>query len=218
MSRLLLLFISLSFMTACTLGTPPPADNPPSGTNTPLPQTDECIERSDWTYMYTIEAGVTLSYIADLTGTTVAEIVDANCLINTDLLQIGQVIRLPSQPIIGDGPGAGPPPGDLAPIPTKVSTDQVGTVSIDPFVSMTNQANGIVTMELQAGSNVFLTWENPPEDSRDATWQYVTEADGYTNIGTGLVTTWTVPVGADGGIVVTNSDGMSSPLVRIFSR
>jgi LysM repeat protein len=70
----------------------------PSPTNTPVPSTG---------FYYTVRRGDTLSSIARRYGTTVQAIVQANGIVNPNLIFYGQRLWIPS----GTGPGPGPGPG-----------------------------------------------------------------------------------------------------------
>ncbi len=82
------------------------------------PPTD-CAIPADWT-PYEIQSGDTLYSLGLQTETTIEDLANGNCLENPDVLDLGQVIYLPSsagddsapdeQAPIGDGAGAGPPP------------------------------------------------------------------------------------------------------------
>ncbi len=58
-----------------------------------------CPQPIGW-ILYTIEAGDTLSLLSTQTNTAVADLQTANCITDVDTLYTGQVIYLPSQPII----------------------------------------------------------------------------------------------------------------------
>jgi len=64
---------------------------PTINTNTNKPN---CHVRTDWP-AYTVQYGDTLSFIARQANTTVATLIEANCLIDPDLILIGQSIRIP---------------------------------------------------------------------------------------------------------------------------
>jgi LysM repeat protein len=80
----------------------------------------------DW-IIYQIQPDDTLSRLAAETGTTVTEIVEANCIANPTLITIGQIIYLPSQPqkrengSSGDSSGGitGGSPTDTGVLPTE---------------------------------------------------------------------------------------------------
>jgi nucleoid-associated protein YgaU len=59
-----------------------------------------CAIPGTWV-QYTVQDGDTLGDLAQATGVTVQEIVNANCLTNPDSVNSGQVIYLPSSPISG---------------------------------------------------------------------------------------------------------------------
>lgn len=60
---------------------------------------DDCIIRTDWPE-YTVQPGDTLTRIADITESTIPELVAGNCLDNPNRLDRGQVIRVPRLPEI----------------------------------------------------------------------------------------------------------------------
>lgn len=68
------------------------ATTPPSGTT--------CTPPAGWV-PYTIEAGDSLGALAQDTGTTMQDVINANCLSDPDTLFTGQVIYLPTQPVSG---------------------------------------------------------------------------------------------------------------------
>jgi LysM repeat protein len=71
------------------------------GLETPTPSvTPGCKPRRDWTLTYTVQRDDILFNIAQRYGTTVAELGEANCLSNINILSIGQVLKVPgsSQP------------------------------------------------------------------------------------------------------------------------
>ncbi|TVR24079.1 MAG: LysM peptidoglycan-binding domain-containing protein [Anaerolineaceae bacterium] len=55
-----------------------------------------CETPPDWTQVYTVSAGDTLTRIALQYDLSVAEIIAANCITNPDQLNVGQEIRLPA--------------------------------------------------------------------------------------------------------------------------
>lgn len=119
---LILFFVLLGAGLGCNLSTVPPTPiSPPSptpgsilvpadqsqefpsanddsagftGVNSPCPSTP-----IDW-IQYTIEAGDSLSLLAEQTGSTVDQLVTANCLDNPDDILVDSVIYLPRQPTI----------------------------------------------------------------------------------------------------------------------
>lgn len=120
-------------------------------TNTPEPEistgdddlasTGDCVPPSDWA-PYTVVAGDTLYGLAGLSGTTVDNIVLANCLADANTLAVGQVVYLP---FVAD-------PIDLSTVGT--------TLTISPTVGT---RDGIVL--LSPNSYVTVTWNNLPEGS-----------------------------------------------------
>ncbi|MFN8560399.1 MAG: LysM domain-containing protein [Anaerolineae bacterium] len=64
------------------------------------PPNSACPTPPNW-IQYTVEAGDSIGALADATGTTIQDIVNANCLSDPDTLFTGQVIYLPRSPISG---------------------------------------------------------------------------------------------------------------------
>ena len=59
-----------------------------------------CPPPNGWV-QYQVEAGNSLSGLADATGTTLQTLIQANCLADPDTLYTGQIIYLPMSPISG---------------------------------------------------------------------------------------------------------------------
>jgi LysM repeat protein len=71
--------------------------NTPFATSTPQPTTTTCIPRTDWPTI-TVQTGDTLFGIALQVGSTVDELVRANCLPDANTITVGQLLRVPSVP------------------------------------------------------------------------------------------------------------------------
>lgn len=97
-----------------------------------------CETPPDWTSVYTVSAGDTLTSIALRSNLTVAEIIAANCITNPDQLNVGQEIRLP----------AGSPPTAPTTTPDGASSGGSGDA-----VTFTAERDVIV-----AGDCVTLSW------------------------------------------------------------
>ncbi len=126
-SLILLALLAVLFALACNLTTTPPTptarpEQPPTVTLpgaptlfasiTPLvggssggiivtsvPPAN-CPPPTGW-IQYQVEAGDSISGLADATGTTVQALVQANCLADPNTLYTGQTIYLPTTPISG---------------------------------------------------------------------------------------------------------------------
>ena len=72
-----------------------------------------CVPRSDWAFTYTIQSGDTLSRIAQRFGLTVAQLQSGNCITDANLINAGQVLRVPV-PL---------PTATALPLPTLTSTN-----------------------------------------------------------------------------------------------
>lgn len=56
-----------------------------------------CVIRADW-YVYVVQPGDTLFRIANRVGSTINDLALANCLDNTNVIQVGQQLRVPRPP------------------------------------------------------------------------------------------------------------------------
>jgi LysM repeat protein len=66
------------------------------GLQSPTPSVPEgCQKRKDWKLTYTVQRKDALSRIADVYGTTVDALIKGNCLVNKDVIVIGQVLKVP---------------------------------------------------------------------------------------------------------------------------
>jgi LysM repeat protein len=66
------------------------------GAETPTPSTTpDCTPREDWKLRYTVQRDDALARIAQIYNTTVAELVEGNCLTDANLIRVDQVLRVP---------------------------------------------------------------------------------------------------------------------------
>ncbi len=97
----------------------------------PLPPTaipTACVPRTDWIYTYTIEAGDTLSAIARRFGLTLSVLQNGNCIPDANIIAVGQVLRVPTQPLPTATATFTPQPlvtDDLPPAATATPTDPI---------------------------------------------------------------------------------------------
>jgi LysM repeat protein len=87
-------------VTQIVTNTETPTDTPTATqtpTNTDLPTVTSCVMRFDW-LTYRVKRGDTLFSIAVATGSTVRELMDANCL-TSDRIFAGQLLYVPRLPI-----------------------------------------------------------------------------------------------------------------------
>lgn len=85
--------ILMPVMTAAPTLTP----TVPAVPTQPVATVINCYPQTTWP-LYTVQAGDTLSELAIRTGTTVDQLVTANCLLNAGLIYVGQQLRLPFLP------------------------------------------------------------------------------------------------------------------------
>lgn len=93
----------------------PSATHTPTDAPTPTATITEepCEVQTDWD-IYSVQRGDNLAAIANRTGSTIAELTEANCLANPNRLLVGQELHVP----------------DLPPTPTQQSTIPAFSVSI----------------------------------------------------------------------------------------
>lgn len=86
-----------------TINKPPASTNTTTSTNTNIADTSvitsntSCSIRTD-RVTYIVQAGDTLAKIASRTGSTVADLTQANCLANANILSVGQQLYVPRTP------------------------------------------------------------------------------------------------------------------------
>jgi hypothetical protein len=103
------IFTPTPLVSVTPLGTPfviATATLPPTGAAVPNPGGGQvvatrvnCLPQTGWP-VYTVVAGDTLGFIAQRTGSTVAQLAQANCLANTELIYIGQRLYVPALPAV----------------------------------------------------------------------------------------------------------------------
>ncbi len=149
-------------------------------TTIPATSAPSCTPRTDWP-LYKVVTGDTLGRIAVRAGTSTAELIQANCLTNANLISVGQSLRVPRQPT---PPTAIPP--TLTPTP---AVQNIGSISVAPFV--TGDAGNF---QLNGGTTITIKWESGPAD--------MIRTDFFTRGYNGSMTL----IGSDGN----SSDGIST--------
>ncbi|MBZ0285905.1 MAG: LysM peptidoglycan-binding domain-containing protein [Anaerolineae bacterium] len=103
---------------------PPPITESTNTTSTPVlptrtaaPANPTCTPRADWTFTYTVQRGDTLFSIAQRVGLTLNQLQEGNCITNPNLLQAGQILRIPIQLVSTSAPPNTPVPTNTA-VPT----------------------------------------------------------------------------------------------------
>lgn len=106
------------------------------GLETPTPaSTPGCTPRKEWKLVYRVQQNDALSRIADQYGTSVEELVAANCLKDKNLIVIGQELRVPGK-----------------------AHPQQPEVACRPFELMTPVDN---TLAVEGGGNLSFVWVGP---------------------------------------------------------
>ncbi len=205
-------------MTRVVTPTPSPTSTPASGLiiieppqQTPEP-TAGCTPRTDWP-TYIVQVGDTLQGIADQAGTSIPDLVAANCISDPNSIFVGQSLYVP-QPIANTGLSGSVPQGD----------DNYQLV-ISPTLGV--QAGGWIT--LQPGVQITLQWEQNTSETPDhVDFDFSPTGTGVTPtvIGTanatqGWAMQWVVPSGllAHLSAVATMTDGTirTTPLYSVVS-
>lgn len=99
----------------------------PASTNTP----NDCNVQDDWD-IYTVQRGDNLARIANLTGSTIDELTQANCIDNPNRIRVGQELHVPNAP----------DSTDVAPTstPTELASTPVATASIAIVTTLSTSA------------------------------------------------------------------------------
>lgn len=66
-----------------------------NGLETATATQDACVPEESWELRYEVQANDALANIASQYSTTVQQLVDANCLVDSNLIRIGQQLRVP---------------------------------------------------------------------------------------------------------------------------
>ncbi|MCC7448984.1 MAG: LysM peptidoglycan-binding domain-containing protein [Anaerolineae bacterium] len=98
-----------------------------------------CTPPSGWV-AYTVQTGDSVSILADSTGATVAQLVSANCLVNADVIEVGQVIYLPHNPgaASSGGSASGGSGSASGGNVTNVNGPVIANVRVEPSTVMPN--------------------------------------------------------------------------------
>lgn len=233
--KLVLLILMLLASAGCNLSVnvvdnPPPAPtstqpnavverptNRPA-TMTPLPtvpttipptSAPTCTPRTDWP-LYKVVTGDTLGRIAVRAGSSTAELIQANCLANANLISVGQSLRVPRQPT---------PPTSIPPTLTPtLAVQNMGTISVSPTV--TGDAGNF---ELNSGTNITIKWESGPADMIRTDFFKKGYDGSMTLIGSdgnssdGISTTWIAEANFQGTLTASAIRSDGSHLVPYFT-
>lgn len=183
----------------------------PTFTPTPSPLTppaQACQIPSGWV-TYVVVRGDTLASIARRADTTVATLVQANCIPNANQIMVGQQLYVPTTV------------PTMTPTATLPSNGQeIGLVNILPFV---NGPSGVA--ELDRGATVTFTWNEAPLDAAFVQFILLNPAsEGSqvlatdTNPADGASASWVVPDQLDGLIKAIAYRSDQSQYVSSLSR
>ena len=151
--------------------TPTSTDTPTStntSTSTSSPTATLCAPRSYW-FIYYVESGDTLSALARLTGSTVEELMLANCLPDTRIYK-GQLLYVP-RPVIRTPTPTDTTKPDLPPVVTIISATVGSTYAYDgydqvlglPYTSVVLEGSAVDSEDgILSGSS--LSWSTDRTD------------------------------------------------------
>jgi LysM repeat protein len=74
--------------------------NPLAATALPAVVNPNCAQTPPTWVVYTVEPGDSLGLLAEQTGTGMSDIIAGNCLDNPDQIEVGQVLYLPTTPVV----------------------------------------------------------------------------------------------------------------------
>lgn len=150
-----------------------------------------CTPRADWP-LYTVVSGDTLASIARRANSTVAQLADANCLADVNLLSTGQQLRVPQAPAqAGNGS-------------TFNGATTIGDVKIEPVLRF---ENGVAV--LNAGQPLVVSWSGAPVNNLiqveftllpDSNPNAPINLGIDTNLSDGVFVYWTPPQNVSGRI------------------
>lgn len=183
--------------------TPSPTWTPtPTATHTPPP--NACNPRTIWP-VYTVIAGDTLARIASLTGSTVAELTQANCRTDANRIEVGQQLYVPQMP-------APPIPSQPQQPPAQdVILTYQGSINISSY-ARADTGN----YQLRIGETITLLWVGAPEPVGNAVFYIVDAAGIRTEIGRdinrhdGWSIQWIVPAGLNGQELIAEGGGLGA--------
>lgn len=150
-----------------------------------------CTPRADWTIVYTVVSGDTMSGLAVRTSSTVNDLTSGNCLSNPNAISVGQRLRVPR------APQSLPPP--TVTVPAQPGNVQQGTVGISSFIS-----GDAGFFALLRGDTISLSWQNAPVGLASASFVLYSTGGIMQSIGDdftpmdGMSLTWVVPAGLNG--------------------
>jgi hypothetical protein len=170
--------------TLSLLLTPTPTTSPTLSPTPLVTAPPACFVRTDWP-LYTVVEGDTLASIATRVSSSTAELAQANCLSNPNLIRPGQQLRVPRLP----NPDT-----------------QIGSITISPIVSAEGGA-----FTVRANTPLTLSW---PQAPRDATRVEFYAAPFLTNPPATLLGTDTFP-GDGAAISLTLPSGFQQAVYAI---
>jgi hypothetical protein len=171
-----------------------------------------CQPRTDWPE-YTVQRRDNLTRIANVTGSSVDELVAANCLANANRLVVGQTLYVPRLPGNTSNPTGAPGGCD-----DTLLTTGTDFIVINPALRFDGEC-----YTLPAGGSVTLSWPDAPTGTTQVTF-YRVDALGEEVLGIdatafdGFTLTWSVPADLPPSAIVARSPlGASSDPVGVYA-
>lgn len=177
-----------------------------------------CTPRADWTIVYTVVAGDTMSGLAVRTNSTVNELTSGNCLSDPNAISVGQRLRVPRTP-----QALPPPTATFRPPLSQNPPPLLGSINISSIISADAGHYMLLRDDI-----ITLRWDGVPADAARVTfwllpggwsWDYAgpgAQAIGEDyNVLDGALIQWKVPGGLGTELVAFAYD--SSGGIRAYS-
>lgn len=195
---------------------------PSSNVQTSATVSSACTPRTNMV-SYTVVSGDSLSSIAARTGSTVAELVEWNCLANANMIVVGMRLQVEREAI----------PATLTPTPSPTATQTftpspaslplvtgpMGALAADPA---TQNAPNWTEYLVNPGTAVTIVWSgiDPEYYAHVGQIEFFYTADGSSPVSIGIDTdksdgmsiTWLIPTGISGRITARARYGMSGSI------
>ncbi len=178
-------------------GLPQPIQPQPTIDPANPPTATPCSVRAGWTGTYTVQRGDTLVTIAPRFDLQTADLQTGNCIINPNRLQVGTVLRVPTQTT---------PTPDAPILPTLNTSTEAApilpTVSTPPSATPTPPTFSIDEAEIAPGACTMLRWSPANAVAVELDGEAVA-VSGQQQVCPGVTTVYTLRVRYTDGTVET---------------